>query len=287
MTPTETMPLQPTPPAPPANGKSLNIILAVLGGLVILTLLVGTARGAVASLSRDNSTQGINAKGVTSLDISANSGRFQLLFADTEEAILDVNGTNSRNWEMRREGNRIVVDSPDSWGNWCFFGCGFDENDATLVLPESLNNGSLDADFELAAGSFNAVGNYKNLVVEVGAGKLELSAGADTADISLGAGRAEVSLADVKNAKFDISAGHLQGTVSGEAPKSITAEISAGSLALELPDAAYDVRESVAAGDLKNLLVNDPSSPNKISMGLSAGSATLYSPDSGPGPWEN
>lgn len=291
MTDTQTTPMPPLPPTPQGNprghGTALNITLAVIGGLVILTLLISSARSAFAALNRDSTTQNASVQGVGGLQITAGSGSFDLRFAKVDEATLEVDSSNSRDWELKREGNKLVVDSPDSWDNWCFFGCGSYENTAVLTLPESMNDGSLDASFELAAGDFNAVGSYKNLAIEVGAGQLDMSGTAQSAKVHLGAGRAEVSLEDVKQAEFDISAGHLSGTLSGKAPQNITAIVSAGALELELPDDTYDLRQNVEAGDVSNLLATDMDSPNKISVDVSAGHATFYPQDSGPGPWEH
>ncbi|MFD1377735.1 hypothetical protein ACFQ4U_15550 [Micrococcus antarcticus] len=276
MTTTQTMPLPPNPPAPPNNGKPLNIILAVLGGLVILTLVIATARSAFASVSREHSVHEAEVSGVTALEVSASSGRFDLVFADTDKATLEVKSAKSASWKLHRERDRLVVEAPNAWDNFCFFGCGFDDNEATLVLPQSMDNGRLDADFELSAGSFNAVGAYKDLVVEVGAGELNLTGSAHTADIDLGAGEATVRLDNVRSARFDISAGELIGELSGTAPKSIEGSVSAGSLELELPEATYDLRQNTAAGSVENLLATDPNSPNKITIDVSAGSATLH-----------
>lgn len=291
MSDTQTTAMPPVPPTYNGNGRgngtALNIILAVIGGLVILTLLIGSARSAFAALSRENSTQTASVQYVKSLQIEAGSGRFDLRFAKIQEATLEVDSSDSQQWELKREGNKLVVDSPNSWGNWCFFGCGSYENTAVLTLPESMNDGSLDASFELAAGDFNALGSYKNLEVEVGAGELNMSGAAQSAKVHLGAGRAEVSLEDVQQADFDISAGHLAGTLSGKAPQNITANVSAGSLDLELPEGTYDLRQRVEAGDVSNLLATDMDSPNKISVDVSAGHATFYPQDSGPGPWSN
>ena len=277
MTTTETSTLPPMPPTNRRKAKPVNTILMILGALVVLTLLITTARSAVASLNREQSTQSLDTAGVTSLEISANSGSFELVYADATEATLEIDSANGSDWKLSRQGDKLVVDSPNSWGNWCFFGCGLYNNEATLILPKSLNDGRLDANFDLAAGDFTAVGAYKNLVAEVGAGELDLSGTAQSAEIHLGAGKAEVSLADVQHAVFDISAGHMAGNLTGTAPQSINAEVSAGSLDLELPDGSYDVRQTVDAGNLTNLLVTDPKSPHKISIELSAGNAKLSS----------
>ncbi|MGO3857401.1 MAG: DUF4097 family beta strand repeat-containing protein [Glutamicibacter arilaitensis] len=287
MTQTQPSPMPPAPGAPKSSGNALNIILAVLGGLVVLTLLIGSARSAFAALNRDQSTHSASVQGVTGLEISAGAGNFDLRFAEVNEATLDVDSTNSRDWKLKREGSNLVVDSPNGWGNWCFFGCSNFENAAVLTLPESMNDGSLDALFDLAAGDFNAVGSFRNLDVQVGAGDLDISGTAQFATVEIGAGSAEISLEDVQKADFEISAGDLKGTLSGKAPELIEATVSAGSLELELPDATYDVRQDVAAGDISNLLATDKDSPNKISVEVSAGNASFYPQDSGPGPWED
>ncbi|TAP28429.1 DUF4097 family beta strand repeat-containing protein [Arthrobacter sp. S41] len=287
MTDTQTTTRPPIPPTSNGNGTALNIILAVIGALVILTLLISSARSAFATLSRENSTQSADIAGVTNLEISAGSGRFDLHFAKVQEATLEVDSSDSQEWQLKREGNKLSVDSPDSWGDWCFFGCSSYENKAVLTLPESMNDGSMDAYFDLSSGELDAVGSYKNLEVEVGAGSLDLSGTAKNAKVQIGAGDAEVSLEDVEQADFDISAGQLQGTLSGKAPKQINAEVSAGSLELELPDVTYDLRQDVSAGDVSNKLATDMDSPNKISVNVSAGNATFHPQDSGPGPWNN
>ncbi len=291
MTSMHTTNLPPVPPRttgnPRGNGTALNIVLAVIGGLVILTLLIGSARSAFGALSREHSTQNVSVQGVTALKISAGTGSFDLRFADINEATLEVESTSAQDWQLKREGSTLVLDSPDPWGNWCFFGCDFQENTAVLTLPESMNDGSLDAYFKLAAGDFNAVGSYKDLQIEVGAGELDMSGAAQSAKVQLGAGQANVNLADVQQADFKISAGQLNGTLSGKAPQQVTASVSAGALDLALPQGTYDLRQNVAAGDVSNRLSTDVDSPNKISVEVAAGNATFYPQGSGPAVWND
>lgn len=291
MTDMHTTHLPPVPPRttgnPRGNGTALNIVLAVIGGLVILTLLIGSARSAFGALSREHSTQNVSVEGVTELQISAGTGSFDLRFADINEATLEVESTSAQDWQLKRDGNSLVLDSPDPWGNWCLFGCDFQENTAVLTLPESMNDGTLDASFNLAAGDFNAVGSYKNLQIEVGAGELDMSGAAQSAKVQLGAGQANVNLADVQQADFKISAGQLTGTLNGKAPQQVTASVSAGSLDLEMPKGTYDLRQNVEAGDVSNLLATDMESPNKISVDVAAGRAAFYQQGYGPEAWDN
>lgn len=51
--------------------------------------------------------------------------------------------------------------------------------------------------------------------------------------------------------------------------------MSAGSLALELPDTPYSVDSDIAAGDLTNELSTDPSSKHRITARVAAGDIVL------------
>lgn len=275
MTQTQPSPMPPAPGAPKSSGNALNIILAVLGGLVVLTLLIGSARSAFAALNRDQSTHSASVQGVTGLEISAGAGNFDLRFADVSEATLDVDSTKSQDWKLMREGSNLVVDSPNGWGNWCFFGCDSRPSVVVLSLPEFLNDGQLDVQLSLAAGEFITEGDFKTLDMDMSAGRLVALGAADSVDLRLGAGQATVELADVHTARFDISAGRLDGVFSGSAPASVQGEVSAGMLDLTLPEAGYDVRSTVSAGNLDNRLATASDSAHQVTMDVSAGNVVL------------
>ena len=77
---------------------------------------------------------------------------------------------------------------------------------------------------------------------------------ARTLVVDLSAGAAEILLDDVREATFSVSAGAIDSRLTGVAPRQVTVDVSAGSLDLTLPDAIYDVRSDVSAGDFVNRL---------------------------------
>ncbi|QRQ78222.1 DUF4097 family beta strand repeat-containing protein [Glutamicibacter protophormiae] len=268
-------PLPPQDPAPRGSAKTLNIILAVIGVLALLTMAIGAARDAAASLSSSHVVQTADARGLASLDVEASSGTFTLEFSDTTEAVLDVQTSSGSGWTLRRSGDELVVRPPAGWNNFCFFSCTKWDNQVTLTLPRELNNGQLDAKFDLGAGEFRADGNFKDLGLDVGAGDLTVNGAASTLDATLGAGRADLTLDAVESAKLDVSAGRMDAKLTGSAPSTVTAQVSAGMLNLTLPDTSYNVASDVSAGSVENKLDTSSSSPNKVTVDVSAGSAVL------------
>lgn len=263
-----------TPRGPGTRNKSLTIILSVLGGLVLLGLVLGTSWSSITSLNRTDSVQTADATGIDTLEVEANAGEFTLQFADITEARLEVRSSRGA-WDLERQGNTLVVDSPGGWGNWCFFGCDSRPSVVVLSLPEFLNDGQLDVQLSLAAGEFITEGDFKTLDMDMSAGRLVALGAADSVDLRLGAGQATVELADVHTARFDISAGRLDGVFSGSAPASVQGEVSAGMLDLTLPEAGYDVRSTVSAGNLDNRLATASDSAHQVTMDVSAGNVVL------------
>ncbi|WP_313810712.1 DUF4097 family beta strand repeat-containing protein [Glutamicibacter sp.] len=268
-------PLPPTPPAPRGSAKPLNIILAVLGILALMTMLISTTREAIATLNTSHVVQSVDAKGVTALDIRASTGSFNLEFAPTDQAVLDVRSSSGDEWTLERSGQTLEVRPPAGWMSFCFFGCAKDDNEITLTLPQELNDGSLDADFALGAGEFNVYGNFDDLKLNVSAGLLLMNGAARNVDATLGAGRADLTLKDVQQADLDVSAGRLDGKFSGTAPQQVDGKVSAGTLQLTVPDTVYKVTSSSSAGSVENGLQTSTSSPRTINVTTSAGSAVL------------
>lgn len=267
-------PRLPQTPGPRRHAKPLTLILVVLGGLILLGLVLSASLSAFGSLSRTSSVLHANAEGLTALDIEANDGKLRVQFADITEAQLDVRSSRG-NWDFKRQGSVLVVDAPDGWETWCFFGCDRQPSQVVLTLPEALNNGSLDVQLELAAGEFLADGAFNNLNLDMSAGRLVANGSAHHLNVRLGAGYAALDLAEVGTTVLDVAAGRLDGQFTGSAPSSVHAEISAGMLDLTLPDAGYDVRSEVAAGNVDNRLSQQTDSAHKVSLEVSAGTAVL------------
>ena len=111
----------------------------------------------------------------------------------------------------------------------------------TLVLPEELNDGSLNADLELSAGRLVADGDFNRPDVELGAGEANVNGSARELDAQLSAGSANLNLANVQTAELGVSAGRLITELTGSAPENVNAEVTAGRLEVTLPDTEYAV----------------------------------------------
>ncbi|WP_431710419.1 hypothetical protein [Glutamicibacter uratoxydans] len=264
----------PQVPEPPRRPQTLTYLLASFGALILLGVVLGTSWSALNTLSRGDSFLSANAQGITSVEVDADAREFNFEFADVPEAQLDIRSSDN-GWELSRQGTALIVDSPDGWANWCIFGCDSTQSTVVLTLPEALNDGSLDVDLELSAGEFYGTGQFNSLVLEMSAGRLVASGSANSVDVRLGAGHASLELADVREASFEVSAGRLDGVLTGSVPASVSGEVSAGMLDLALPTASYDVRSTVSAGNLDNRLTTDPAAANKVLLDVSAGNVVL------------
>ncbi|MGL3148767.1 DUF4097 family beta strand repeat-containing protein [Microbacterium sp. A82] len=274
-----------------AGARAAAIAVAVFGGVVLLGTGATAAVAAVHDVSRSSSTVSgdvltVDVKGIESIDLEVGASAVSTRFGDVDEATLEVTGTRGGNWRLDRDGDELIVRGPDhgfgwfgnGWlgGNW--FGDNlFDEESAILTLPESLNNSGLDADFDLSAGSLTIDGSFGEVGIAVGAGILRMEGSATSVDVELSAGRADLELADVTEAEFSLSAGKLVADLTGDAPRTVSIDVSAGALELTVPDESYDVTQDVSAGSLDNRLDTSSSSQHTIDATVSAGSAILRS----------
>lgn len=273
---------RPTPTAAPApqtdttrvGTRALSITIAVLGaGALVLGGLAtafGTVRQATSPDPVAQSVSGVS--GVHGIDVDVSAGDLRIEFSGSEITLVS---TGESGWTLERDGDRIEVSSPDDP-----FDLGFDwlwndaDRSATLTLPAALEGADLDID--LSAGRVIAEGEFGATTFEMSAGAIELEGSAETLDGSVSAGHAIVELADVREIDIDLSAGHLQGQLSGEAPERVGIGVSAGSLDLRLPDVPYAVRDDSGAGELHlNNLQEDSGASRQIDVRVAAGEVDL------------
>lgn len=267
----------PGPQTPRGSGARAGAIaLAVFGGVALLATGGTAAVAAVNDVSTSvDSQQQIDASGITGIDLDLGGVDMRVEFGDVEDAQFDVSGSGNNRWTLTRDGDELVVNSPEMKFGWWFGDWFNDEQSVLLTLPDELRGAGLDADISLGAGSLDVQGDFGDVDVEMGAGALFITGSAESIDVDLGAGRAELELVDVSEADFTISAGHLEAELTGTAPHEVQFDVSAGSLELTLPDEEYDVRQDVSAGSLDNGLQTSPNARNSIVAGVSAGSAVL------------
>lgn len=274
LTPPSVPPVPPTPPEPRAGSRVVATLTIALGVALILGALGTAALGAIGAATRGaGGTLTADATGIRSLNVDVAAADVTVVYGDGA-ATLDVDG-DAAQWRLRRDGDRLVVTTQRNW--WSVIRPFGQSDTAVLTLPRALERVPLDATLTLGAGSLRASGTYGTLDVTLSAGAMDLSGRASTFDADVSAGRLVVDLAGVDTAGLKLSAGEVEGALTGTAPRSVTANLSAGRLALVLPDTTYAVSTSASAGTVENRLRVDPASPHRITIGLSAGYASLRS----------
>ena len=278
-TTTQLPPVPPAPaggtPPPPTRSASrvVAILTIVLGGAVVLGAIGSAIWSTVAAASVRTETQTVDVSGVDALNVSVDAASLAIEFADVPEATLEVtSGLGVGAWTFERSGDELRVETPRRFGiGWVFGG----DVRATLTLPRELEGADLDAALDLSAGELTVEGAFDDLGVEVGAGKLSVDGSARALVVDLSAGGADIVLADVAEAEVSVSAGSVDARLTGTAPRTVTVDVSAGSLDMRLPDAAYDVRSDVSAGDFENGLRTERGARNVVDVTVSAGSVTI------------
>ncbi|MBO9625780.1 MAG: DUF4097 family beta strand repeat protein [Microbacterium sp.] len=265
----------PTPAPQPAqrNTTWITVTTAIIGGLALVGVGGTAAIAASSDMSRSSSVQHLDVAGVDSIDMQASASNVRVLFGDVEEAELSVEGGRGGAWTFRRDGDELVVRSPDTVFGWWWGGWFQDDRKVVLTLPQELEG--LDGSFELSAGGLDVSGTYGELDVEVSAGDLTVDGTAASLDANLSAGSATLALDDVDSADLSVSAGELNVELRGTAPRETSIDVSAGSADVSLPSGGYAVTQDVSAGTLDNRLENSAASRNSIDVTLSAGTVTL------------
>lgn len=294
--PPATAPQGPTPPpsddwsgsraeAPRPEAESsgsgrtaITVGIAIFGGLALLgsggTAAVA-ASGDLWSASRPDSVQSVGVDGLESIDLDVDGSSMRIEFGDVDEAELSITNGRGPSWTFERDGDELIVHSPESrWGWW--FGNWFgDEEIATLTLPENLDDGGLEGDLTLDAGSLDVEGGFSHLGIDVSAGEVNVEGSASSLDVDMSAGRADILLDGVEEAVLGVSAGNLDVELTGTPPRQTSIDVSAGSVDLMVPDVSYAITQDVSAGSLDAKIDQSGSAQRAIDVSLAAGSVTI------------
>lgn len=278
---------QPAPtagdPEPTGSGRSsgataITVLTAIVGGVALLSAggtAAVAATGDLANASGSDASYTVGVDGIDRLDLDVDARGIRIEFGDVDEAQLEVRNNPGRAWTFERDGDDLVVRSPESrWGWW--FGSWFgNEGTAVLTLPESLNDGSLDADLTLDAGSLDMVGDFAALGVDVGAGSVDIEGSATSLDADMSAGRADILLDGVDDVTLGVSAGDFTVELTGTPPTSTVIDVSAGSVDLTVPDVGYAITQDVSAGSLDAKVDQSDPGDRTIDVTVAAGSVTV------------
>jgi hypothetical protein len=263
-----------------SGARAIMIVTAIVGGIALLgsgaTAAVAATGGLVASSTEGtDSLQTEHVSGLQGLDLDVDAGAMRIEFGDVDEAELSVTNSRGPGWTLERDGDDLVVRSPEFRFGWWFGSWFGDDESAVLTLPESLRDAALDADLTLDAGSLDVVGDFGALDISVNAGALDIEGAASTLRIDMSAGRADAVLDGVDEADLSVAAGDLNVELTGRAPSQTTIDVSAGSLDLTVPDESYSIIQDVSAGSLDARVDQSGGARNTIEVSLSAGSATI------------
>jgi len=260
-----------SPGVPPrrTSARVIAILAIVVGGILILGTVTAGVFSAVRAATLRTETFTADAAGIAALDIDISGASLTVEYGRTAE--LTVDGA-AGDWRFERDGDVLRVTNERSWWMGWRWG-GTDE--AVLTLPSALQRTAIDAELGVSGGVLHADGTYGDLDIELAAGSIELSGSARDLDVDASAGRTVFDLDGVDTADITLSAGAVTGTLTGSAPSEVTADVSAGRLQLTLPDSAYAIASDVSAGEFRHTLTEDPASPHRVSVQVSAGAAIL------------
>lgn len=261
-------------------GRWISILLVVLGSIGLVFAVGGGVVRGVAAHGATSQSWSASAEGVEALRVDTAAAGFEVRFDDIDEARLDAytDGGPVQSWRLERDGATLRVDADRRWGWWGFggwFGGRNGEEHVVLWLPAALERAGLDLDVDVAAGSFDADADWGTALVQLSAGGLDLAGDADSLGLEVSAGEARLDLATPGDVTVQVSAGRVVGALTGEQPSSITADVSAGSIELSIPDGAYAVTQDVSAGDATIDVDDDRDAASTIDVQVSAGSISL------------
>lgn len=269
-----------TIPTTTRPGRWISILAVVVGSIGLVFAIGGGVVRGVAAHSPTSQSWSASADGIEALRIDSTAAGFEVRFDDIDEATLDAStdGGPVQQWQLAREGATLRVATENRWGWWGFgrwFGDRGGEERVVLTLPAELERAALDLDVEVSAGSFDADAEWGTALVDLSAGSVSLAGDAASLGLSVSAGEARLDLASSGDVTLDVSAGRVIGSLTGEQPASITADVSAGSVELGIPDGAYAVTQDVSAGDATIDVDDDRDATSTIDVQVSAGSIAL------------
>lgn len=254
-----------------AASRTIAIVLAAFGAIVLLfAVLTGVRDGFPANV--DDASSSADVTGVDAIEIDVAASQMTVAYGDVDEAELTVASErgDAGQWTLEVDDGTLHVTSP-VWGGWWPTILG-DEVTAELTLPASLE--PVDADLSLSAGELVVDGDFGAMRMGVSAGEATFAGAADSLVLDMSAGSILVDAEVDGEVVADMSAGSLEGTISG-APTGFVFDISAGSVDMQVPVGPYAVTVQSSAGTADIDVAEDDDADRTIDVQLSAGSIDL------------
>jgi ferric-dicitrate binding protein FerR (iron transport regulator) len=135
----------------------------------------------------------------------------------------------------------------------------------------------MDAALDLSAGKLTATGDFGELSVTAGAGRVDVQGSAHSVKTEMNAGRADLALSDVDTADLRVNAGELNATLTGAQPTHLELSASAGAMDVTVPAGSYQVTADTSAGSFENRVGSAPGASSTVQVNVSAGRILLQS----------
>ncbi len=260
-------------PQPVRRRSAVAVVIAVIGAVALVSSLGNGILAGMAAAGGRSDVLTAPADDVRSIDLDIDRAATHVRFGDVREATLSVDqpGLGLGSWRLTNTGGTLEVRSPDSWGpfnRWT-------RTDLTLVLPRELA-GQVALDGSFNAGEARIDGDFSTVAVELNAGRLHIAGAAEAFRVEVNAGDVTAELTDVATLRAAVQAGALDATLTGEPPRQVEADLTAGRIELAVPDADYAINHSgvlASTGDVR--VRQDPTSPLTMDLRVQLGELSV------------
>jgi hypothetical protein len=251
-------------------------------GSVLLLLLVGwIALSIITALTRTDASGSYEVnEPFQSIRLDVDASDTDVSFADVSEPVItfDQGGsTRSVDFEQQVRGDELRITANTRgffpFGFWPF---GNDTSTLDVVLPTSMNDGSLALEFSSAAGNMNLDGDFSEVIISVTAGDLDLSGSADVLTLDSTAGDVRVDEYAVNQARLNSTAGDVTVELV-ELPDTLEIDSVAGDQDITLPDGEYRINTDTTAGNVTLDAPSDPDAPRVYTFSSVAGDIRVLS----------
>lgn len=266
---------------PDADGISpkrfgwITITVAIIGGMVVAGTVTSAFFVNLRDVLRDETTITQSVAGVTSLRVDMDSVGMEIEFGDVSQAELRVQSkgfTKAGTWQLVTEGGELVVERVGGSRS----GGGFGEEELSLTLPESLENGELDAQINVSSGAATIDGDFGDLVIETNSGASNFEGSAANLSLTTGSGASNIDAEVSGDVVLAANSGALNAVFGGTAPKSTDISLESGFGSISLPKGTYKLETGLSESGMANVNVQQSdSAKNTLSVSVGSGFLTV------------